>query len=33
VYQAASALVNMPYDEIVDYVALAPGIQEEFMLD
>ncbi len=31
-YQAASALVNMPYDEIVDYVALAPGIQEEFML-
>jgi arsenite-transporting ATPase len=33
VHQAASALVNMPYDEIVDYVALAPGIQEEFMLD
>ena len=33
VYQAASALVNMPYDDIVDYVALAPGIQEEFMLD
>ena len=33
VYRAASALVNMPYDEIVDYVALAPGIQEEFMLD
>jgi len=33
VYQAASALVNMPYEEIVDYVALAPGIQEEFMLD
>jgi arsenite-transporting ATPase len=33
VYEAASALVNMEYDEIVDYVALAPGIQEEFMLD
>jgi arsenite-transporting ATPase len=33
VYRAASALVAMPYDEIVDYVALAPGIQEEFMLD
>jgi arsenite-transporting ATPase len=32
VYQAASALVNMPYD-VVDYVAMAPGIQEEFMLD
>jgi arsenite-transporting ATPase len=23
----------MPYDEIVDYVAMAPGIQEEFLLD
>ncbi len=33
IYQAASALVDLPYDEIVDYVALAPGIQEEFMLD
>jgi len=33
VYEAASALVNMDYDELVDYVALAPGIQEEFMLD
>jgi arsenite-transporting ATPase len=33
VYQAASALVDLPYDEIVDYVAMAPGIQEEFMLD
>ncbi len=33
IYQAASALVDLPYDELVDYVALAPGIQEEFMLD
>ena len=33
IYQAASALVDLPYDEIVDYVAMAPGIQEEFMLD
>ena len=33
VYQAMSALVDLPYDEIVDYVAMAPGIQEEFMLD
>jgi arsenite-transporting ATPase len=33
VYQAASALVDLPYDEIVDYAAMAPGIQEEFMLD
>jgi arsenite-transporting ATPase len=33
VYEAASALVDMPYDELVDYVAMAPGIQEEFMLD
>jgi arsenite-transporting ATPase len=23
----------MPYDEVVNYVAMAPGIQEEFMLD
>jgi len=33
VYEAASRLVDMPYDELVDYVAMAPGIQEEFMLD
>lgn len=33
IYQAASALVDLPYDEIVDYVGMAPGIQEEFMLD
>ncbi|RME39619.1 MAG: ATPase [Thermoflexia bacterium] len=33
VYMAASALVDLPYDEVVDYVAMAPGIQEEFMLD
>jgi arsenite-transporting ATPase len=32
IYKAASVLVDMEYDEIVDYVALAPGIQEEFML-
>jgi arsenite-transporting ATPase len=33
IYQAASAVVDMPYDDLVDYVAMAPGIQEEFMLD
>lgn len=33
IYQAASALVDLPYDEVVDYAAMAPGIQEEFMLD
>jgi arsenite-transporting ATPase len=33
VYEAASALVDLPYDEVIDYVAMAPGIQEEFMLD
>lgn len=33
VYEAASTLVDLPYDEVVDYVAMAPGIQEEFMLD
>lgn len=33
VYAAASAMVDMPYDQIIDYVAIAPGIQEEFMLD
>jgi arsenite-transporting ATPase len=33
IYQAASAVVDMPYDELIDYVGMAPGIQEEFMLD
>ena len=33
IYDAAAALVDMPYDELVDYVAMAPGLQEEFMLD
>jgi len=33
IYEASRVFVNMPYDEIVDYVGLAPGIQEEFMLD
>jgi arsenite-transporting ATPase len=33
IYEASKVFVDMPYDEIVDYVALAPGIQEEFMLD
>ena len=33
IYEASQVFVDMPYDEIVDYVALAPGIQEEFMLD
>jgi len=33
VYAAASTLVDMPYDQVIDYVAIAPGIQEEFMLD
>jgi arsenite-transporting ATPase len=33
VYEAATALVDLPYEEIVDYAAMAPGIQEEFMLD
>jgi len=33
VYEAASSLVDMEYDELIDYVAIAPGIQEEFMLD
>lgn len=33
VYAAASTLVDMPYDQLIDYVAIAPGIQEEFMLD
>ena len=33
IYEAASVLVDLPYDEIIDYVGMAPGIQEEFMLD
>jgi len=33
IYDAAQSLVDMPYDDLVDYVGLAPGIQEEFMLD
>jgi len=33
IYEASQVFVDMPYDEIVDYVGMAPGIQEEFMLD
>jgi arsenite-transporting ATPase len=33
VCEAAAVLVDLPYDELVDYVAMAPGIQEEFLLD
>jgi arsenite-transporting ATPase len=33
IYEASQVFVDMPYDDIVDYVAMAPGIQEEFMLD
>jgi len=33
IYEAVSQIVDMEYDEIIDYVAMAPGIQEEFMLD
>ncbi len=33
VYAAATSLVDLGYDEVVDYVSIAPGIQEEFMLD
>ncbi len=33
VYAAASTLVNMPYNQLIDYVSIAPGIQQEFMLD
>jgi arsenite-transporting ATPase len=33
IYDAAQVLVDMPYDDLVDYVGMAPGIQEEFMLD
>jgi arsenite-transporting ATPase len=33
IYEASQIFVDMPYDEVVDYVGMAPGIQEEFMLD
>ena len=33
IYEASQVFVDMPYDDLVDYVAMAPGIQEEFMLD
>ena len=33
IYEASQVFVDMPYDEVVEYVAMAPGIQEEFMLD
>jgi arsenite-transporting ATPase len=33
IYEAASSLIDMEYDEVIDYVAMAPGIQEEFLLD
>ncbi len=33
IHEASQVFVDMPYDEVVDYVAMAPGIQEEFMLD
>ena len=33
IYEAASTLIDMEYDEVIEYVAIAPGIQEEFMLD
>ena len=33
IYEAASSMINMEYDEVIEYVAMAPGIQEEFMLD
>lgn len=33
IYQASQVFVDMPYDELVDYVGMAPGIQEEFLLD
>ena len=33
IYEASQVFVDMPYDDLVDYVGLAPGIQEEFMLD
>jgi len=33
IYEAARSLIDMEYDEVIDYVGMAPGIQEEFMLD
>ncbi|HSJ54865.1 MAG TPA: ArsA family ATPase [Anaerolineae bacterium] len=33
IYEASLVFVDMPYDELVDYVGMAPGIQEEFLLD
>jgi len=33
IYEAACSLIDMEYDEVIDYVGMAPGIQEEFMLD
>lgn len=33
IYEASQVFVDMPYDDLVDYVGMAPGIQEEFMLD
>jgi len=33
VYEAAANLIDMPYDDLIDYAAMAPGIQEEFLLD
>jgi arsenite/tail-anchored protein-transporting ATPase len=33
IYHAAQVFVDMPYDDLVDYVGMAPGIQEEFLLD
>jgi arsenite-transporting ATPase len=33
IYEASQVFVDMPYDQVVDYVGMAPGIQEEFMLD
>jgi arsenite-transporting ATPase len=33
IYQASQVFVDMPYDEVVDYAGMAPGIQEEFLLD
>lgn len=33
IYEAASYIVNMEYEDVINYFAIAPGIQEEFMLD
>ena len=33
IYEASQVFVDMPYDQVVDYVGMAPGIQEEFLLD